>query len=370
MEIGVAGLGRMGAAIAARLIEVGHKLTVWNRSPEKAKPLQAAGAALARSPRELAEKVEAVITILTDAAAIEAVYEGPSGLLAGNVSGKLFIEMSTVRPQTAIDLAARVRAKGAGFVECPVGGTVGPARQGKLVGLMGAEENDAACAKPILEQLCRRLEHVGPVGNGAVMKLAINLPLMVYWQALGEALALSRKVELDPSRLMDLLPTPRAAPTRSRCGGPRSPPCSRAEMRGRSVSRSTAGSRTCASCKPKARRAASSCRWSSGRLPASSGRAATAGAAAMDRACRSIGPKRPVPSAPWRFPHSPCTLGGFCADAAVGEGISAFARALARRVDLPSRAMPRLSRRQSASFLPLRLVLEEFRRTPWQMPGS
>jgi 3-hydroxyisobutyrate dehydrogenase-like beta-hydroxyacid dehydrogenase len=111
MEIGVAGLGRMGAAIAARLIEVGHKLTVWNRSPEKAKPLQAAGAALARSPRELAEKVEAVITILTDAAAIEAVYEGPSGLLAGNVSGKLFIEMSTVRPQTAIDLAARVRAR-------------------------------------------------------------------------------------------------------------------------------------------------------------------------------------------------------------------------------------------------------------------
>jgi 3-hydroxyisobutyrate dehydrogenase len=204
MEIGLAGLGRMGAAIAARLIEVGHKLTVWNRSPEKAKPLEAAGAALARSPRELAEKVEAVITILTDAAAIEVVYDGPSGLLAGKVRGKLFIEMSTVRPQTEIDLAERVRAKGAAFVECPVGGTVGPARQGKLVGLMGAEEGDAARAKPILEQLCRRLEHVGPVGNGAVMKLAINLPLMVYWQALGEALALSRKVGLDPNRLMDL----------------------------------------------------------------------------------------------------------------------------------------------------------------------
>ena len=131
-------------------------------------------------------------------------YDGPSGLLSGKVAGKLFIEMSTVRPQTEIDLAGRVRAKGAGFVECPVGGTVGPARQGKLIGLMGAEEDDAARARPILAQLCRRLEHVGPVGNGALMKLAINLPLLVYWQALGEALALSRSVGLDPSRLMDL----------------------------------------------------------------------------------------------------------------------------------------------------------------------
>jgi len=204
MQIGIAGLGRMGAAIAGRLIEAGHTLSVWNRSPEKARPLEPAGAALARSPGELAAKVGIVITILTDAAAIGTVYDGPSGLLSGNVAGKLFIEMSTVRPQTEIDLAGRVRAKGAGFVECPVGGTVGPARQGKLIGLMGAEEDDAARARPILEQLCRRLEHVGPVGNGALMKLAINLPLLVYWQALGEALALSRSVGLDPSRLMDL----------------------------------------------------------------------------------------------------------------------------------------------------------------------
>ncbi len=204
MQIGIAGLGRMGAAIAGRLIEAGHTLSVWNRSPEKARPLEPAGAALARSPEELAAKVGIVITILTDAAAIGTVYDGPSGLLSGNVAGKLFIEMSTVRPQTEIDLAGRVRAKGAGFVECPVGGTVGPARQGKLIGLMGAEEDDAARARPILEQLCRRLEHVGPVGNGALMKLAINLPLLVYWQALGEALALSRSVGLDPSRLMDL----------------------------------------------------------------------------------------------------------------------------------------------------------------------
>jgi 3-hydroxyisobutyrate dehydrogenase and related beta-hydroxyacid dehydrogenases len=205
MQIGIAGIGKMGAAIAQRLIEVGHTVTVWNRSADKLKPLAAAGAALAATPAELADKSEVVITILTDAAAIDAVYGGASGLLAGDVHGKLFIEMSTVRPQTELALAAKVRAKDAAIVECPVGGSTSPARQGKLIGLMGAEPDDAARARPILEQLCRRLEHCGPIGAGAVMKLTINMPLMIYWQALGEALALCRPLGLDPARIMDLL---------------------------------------------------------------------------------------------------------------------------------------------------------------------
>src|SRR5215472_3023514 len=93
MRIGVAGIGRMGAAIAQRLIEVGHTVTVWNRSADKVKPVASAGAAIAATPRELAQRVETVITLLTDTAAIEAVYNGANGLL-GDVRGKLFIEMS------------------------------------------------------------------------------------------------------------------------------------------------------------------------------------------------------------------------------------------------------------------------------------
>jgi len=205
MQIGIAGIGKMGAAIAQRLMEVGHTVTVWNRSADKLKPLVAAGAAVAATPAELASKSEVVITILTDAAAIDAVYGGASGLLEGNVRDKLFIEMSTVRPQTQLALAAKVRAKGAALVECPVGGSTAPAQQGKLIGLMGAEPADAARARPILEQLCRRLEHCGPIGSGSVMKLTINMPLMIYWQALGEALALCRPLGLDPARIMDLL---------------------------------------------------------------------------------------------------------------------------------------------------------------------
>jgi 3-hydroxyisobutyrate dehydrogenase len=204
MRIGVAGLGVMGAAVAARLMEVGHEVTVWNRTPEKTRPLADAGAKVTSTPAELASAVEATITMLTDAAAIDAVYNGPKGLLSGEVKGKLLIEMSTVPPKVPIALAPKVRAKGAAMVECPVGGSIAPARQGKLLGLMGAEPADAERAKPILNQLCRRLEHCGPIGTGASMKLAINLPLMVAWQAYGEAFAIARAAGWEPKRLLDL----------------------------------------------------------------------------------------------------------------------------------------------------------------------
>jgi 3-hydroxyisobutyrate dehydrogenase len=204
MRVGVAGLGRMGTAIAERLKEVGHDLVVWNRSPEKTKPLADAGAEVAKSPAELATRAEAIVTILTDTEAIDTVYRGPSGILAGGIAGKLVIDMSTVQPETEVRLAEEARAEGAAFVECPVGGTVGPARAGKLIGLAGGEEADVARARPIFEQLCRRLEHVGPVGAGASMKLAINLPLLVFYQALGEAYALCRHLGQDPQAVMNL----------------------------------------------------------------------------------------------------------------------------------------------------------------------
>ncbi|MBV9260549.1 MAG: NAD(P)-dependent oxidoreductase [Pseudolabrys sp.] len=204
MQVGVAGLGKMGAAIAARLMEVGHQVTVWNRSPDKAKPLADAGAKVADSPAAVAKASEIVITILTDAPAIDTVYGGANGLLSGDVKGKLFLEMSTVRPETQVALAAKVKAKSASLVECPVGGTVGPARQGKLLGLVGAELADFAKVKPLLDQLCRRVEHCGPVGAGESVKLAVNLPLMIAWQAYGEAFAICRHVGFEPKRLVDL----------------------------------------------------------------------------------------------------------------------------------------------------------------------
>jgi 3-hydroxyisobutyrate dehydrogenase len=195
----------MGAAIAQRLLSLDHELTVWNRTADKTKELAAAGATVAASPAALAGSVEVIITIVTDEKAIDALFHGPQGLLSADVAGRLFIEMSTVRPEVEIALAAKVKQKGAAMIDCPVGGTVAPARDGKLFGFVGGGDADVARARPLLDQMCRRAEHVGPVGSGARMKLAINLPLFVYWQALGEAMLLCRSLNLEPERLISIL---------------------------------------------------------------------------------------------------------------------------------------------------------------------
>ena len=205
MKIGIAGLGRMGAAIAGRLLAHGHEVTVWNRTAATAKALADAGAKLAATPAEVASSSDLVMTILTDAAAIDAMYRGKDGLLSGAVIGKLFVEMSTVRPETERELAKSVHAKGAFMIDCPVGGTVGPARDGKLLGFVGGSEFDLARARPVLDQLCRRVDHVGIIGAGAAMKLAINLPLAVYWQACGEALTLCKPLGIAPAKLIEIL---------------------------------------------------------------------------------------------------------------------------------------------------------------------
>ena len=219
MKIGIAGTGKMGSALARRLMKQGHEVHVWNRSPASAQVLAGEGARTAATARDLANAVETTITILTDAAAMEAVYAGADGLLAANVSGKLMIDMSTVRPHSAQALGAKVAKAGAAFVECPVGGTVGPALEGKLLGFAGGAEADVARARPLLEQLCRRLEHVGPAGAGASMKLAINLPLMVYWQAFGESFSLIQHLGLDPARVIDMMAETTGGPNLLRTRG-------------------------------------------------------------------------------------------------------------------------------------------------------
>jgi len=220
MRIGIAGTGRMGAAIGERLMDQGNEIHAWNRSAAKTRALEEKGARVAATPTELAGRCDAVITILTDAAAIEAVYNGKDGLLEGDVAGKLFMEMSTVPSATERALAPAVAAKGAGMVDCPVGGSVGPAREGKLIGFIGGTDADAARARPIAAQLCRRVEHVGPIGAGAAMKLAINLPLAVYWQAFAEALSLVQELGIGADRLVDIFSDTSGGPNMLKPLGP------------------------------------------------------------------------------------------------------------------------------------------------------
>jgi 3-hydroxyisobutyrate dehydrogenase len=220
MKIGVCGTGRMGSAITQRLMSVGHEVGVWNRNSAKTKPLVDAGAKLFASPAELVEGCEVTLVMLLNDAAIEAVYRAPNGILKAKLAGKLVIDMSTVRPDTMKSVGAAVLQQGAAFVECPVGGTVDPAKEGKLLGLVGGTKADVARAMPILEQLCRRTEHVGELGSGSMMKLAVNLPLLVYWQALGEALTICKPLNLPADRLVDILSDTSGTPTAMKGRGP------------------------------------------------------------------------------------------------------------------------------------------------------
>ena len=203
MKLGLAGLGNMGRAMAERLIEIGTPPMVWNRTAARADGLAVAGQA--PTPKALAEACDVILSVLANAAATEAVYSGAEGFCAADLTGKLVIEICTTSPEQMRSLAARVTAAGGAFVECPVGGSVGPARTGQLLGLAGGSEGDFARARGVLEGLTRRLEHLGPVGAGSAMKLAINLPLMVYWQALGEAVALARAEGIAGARALDIL---------------------------------------------------------------------------------------------------------------------------------------------------------------------
>jgi 3-hydroxyisobutyrate dehydrogenase len=214
MKIGVCGIGRMGSSIAQRLMSVGHEVSVWNRNSGKTKSLTDAGAKLFTSPAELVDGCEVVVVMVLNDAATEAVYRGPNGILKAKLAGKLVIDMSTIRPDTMKSNGASALQQGAAFVESPVGGSTGPAKEGKLFGLVGGTKADVARAMPLLEQMCRRIEHVGEtLGSGSMMKLAVNLPLLVYWQALGEALAICKPLNLPADRLIDILADTAGTPT-------------------------------------------------------------------------------------------------------------------------------------------------------------
>ncbi|MCG8348285.1 MAG: NAD(P)-dependent oxidoreductase [Chloroflexales bacterium] len=205
MHIGFVGLGRMGQAMASRLIGAGFSLTVWNRTLSKAEPLLEWGAHLAESLPALANVSDLTFTMLTDDNAVIQVYDPSDGLLAGDVTGRLFVEMSTIRPDTIKRIAALAVEREAALLDVPVSGTIGPAREGKLMALVGGTSEDLERARPALDVLCRRIAHVGPNGSGAMMKLVLNMPMAIYWQGLAEALAMGVQSGLDLGQMLDLI---------------------------------------------------------------------------------------------------------------------------------------------------------------------
>ncbi|MFO7170164.1 MAG: NAD(P)-dependent oxidoreductase [Chloroflexota bacterium] len=212
-RIAIAGLGRMGQALAGRLLDAGFPLAVYNRTPSRAQALVARGATWAETPAELASAADIILTILTDDRAVEQVYLGERGLLRGDVSGKLFVEMSTIRTATIAALRPEVERRGARLLDAPVSGTLEPARRGELLAMVGGAAEDLERARPALATFCRRIVHVGPSGAGTTMKLVLNMPMAVFWAALAEALAIGRQHGLALDTMLDLfLDSPVALP--------------------------------------------------------------------------------------------------------------------------------------------------------------
>jgi 3-hydroxyisobutyrate dehydrogenase len=195
----------MGTALVARLLELDHGVRIWNRTADNANDARKAGAQWTPTLGELVDESDVVISFLLDNAAVARVYLGPNGFLDGRVEGHLFIDMSTVSPDTHALIASALKSRNAAFIECPVSGSVSAARSGTLVGFAAGEAPAFKRAQPLLAQLCRRVARVGPTGAGARMKLAANLLLAVFWQALGESLFLADASAMDAALAVDLL---------------------------------------------------------------------------------------------------------------------------------------------------------------------
>lgn len=203
MKLAFCGLGQMGEPMAATLLEAGHELVVWNRTPERGQALVERGARQAASPAEAAASAEAVITMLATPGALEEVVTGDDGVSGGIREESVFIEMSTVGPDLVRSLAQRL-PDGVAVVDAPVLGSVKAATEGSLQVFVGGTETAFQRTRPVLEAF-GSVVHLGPLGSGAAMKLVANAVLGTLMSGLGEALALADGLGLDQSQVLDVL---------------------------------------------------------------------------------------------------------------------------------------------------------------------
>lgn len=202
---GFIGLGIMGSAMAKNLLKAGFEVTLWNRSSAKAAEFVALGAHLAGSPREVVETCPVTFAMLADPVAAEAVCFGRDGVLNGVGPGKGYVDMSTVDAGTARKIAAEIHARGGRFLEAPVSGSKKPAEEGNLVILAAGDRSLYDEALPGLEKMGKKLLFLGQVGNGANMKLTVNMVMGGMMAAFCEGLALAGVAGLEAHDLLDVL---------------------------------------------------------------------------------------------------------------------------------------------------------------------
>jgi 3-hydroxyisobutyrate dehydrogenase-like beta-hydroxyacid dehydrogenase len=191
--------------MAANLLKAGYELTVWNRTASRADSLVAQGAKLAASPCDLAAASEVIFTIVSDPPALESVLWGDSGVFAGMRSGSVLVESSTVSPGLEKRVSAAAAAKGAEFLEAPVTGGTWGAEKGDLVFMVGGNAETLQRVEPVMSAMGKRFFHLGPVGAGQTVKLAMNLLLALEVEAFAEALALVTHAGIAGDKLFEVM---------------------------------------------------------------------------------------------------------------------------------------------------------------------
>lgn len=204
-KIAFIGLGHMGSRMAARLLDAGHSLTVYNRSEGPARRLGERGAVVAASPREAAVDADLVLTMLADDAAVRGMYYGDQGVFAGLRPGASVIDMSSIYPDTSRELFQAAHERGARAADAPVSGSTPAAEQGQLLIMVGGDRDVFEDRKAVLETLGKPVIYLGESGSGTTMKLVVNTLLGVHIQALAEAVAVGEKAGLDKNAILDVL---------------------------------------------------------------------------------------------------------------------------------------------------------------------
>ncbi len=192
-EIAFIGLGVMGSRMAKRLLDAGHHVTGYNRTYAKANHLLKSGLAWAETPKAAVEAGDFIFTMVTNTKALQAVAEGPDGILAGLNPNKIYVDMSTVSPSYSRELSEKVADKGAVMLDAPVSGSVGTLEEGKLSIMVGGDPETFEKVKPILLDIGPKVTHVGRNGLAVTMKIATNLNLAVQMLAFSEAVLLAEK---------------------------------------------------------------------------------------------------------------------------------------------------------------------------------
>ncbi|MFF7475100.1 NAD(P)-binding domain-containing protein [Streptomyces sp. NPDC008092] len=194
---GFVGLGVMGQPMALNLARAGAPLVVWNRTPERAEALRAAGARVAASVEEVFAHARVVFVMLVDEAVTDAVLGRGGPGFAKLVADRVVVSTGSTAPEYARGLAADIEAAGGRFVEAPVSGSRKPAEAGELVAMLGGDPDAVAEVRPLLAPMCREAVHCGPAGSGVLMKLAVNLYLDTTLAALAEAVHFAQRQGLD-----------------------------------------------------------------------------------------------------------------------------------------------------------------------------